>query len=160
MATMKFAKLIPAGIGTGICALALTSSAVIGGASSASAATLAPHAAAQTTAAQTVTSQTPAESMTTWVNGPGYGYLTGTETAEAARDGAALTREATLAAAHPQPVDTAGYVATMRVYAAAGQALTRGDTAAATADLAQADDMAWDIIKATFGALDRIPLNG
>jgi hypothetical protein len=165
MATMKFATLIPAGIGTGICALALTSSAVIGGASAASAATLAPHAAAQTTTSQTVpaqttTSQTPAESMTAWLSGPGYGYLTGTEAAEAARDGAALTREATLAAEYPQPVGTAGYIATMRVYAAAGQALTRGDTSAATADLAQADDMAWDVIKATFGALDRIPLNG
>ena len=153
---MKLARYIPAGIGTGICALALTGSAVLGGTAPAGAATLAPHAATD----RTGTAQTAAEAMTAWVNGPGYDYLNATEAAESARDGAALTRAANLAAAHPQPTGTDIYVATMHVYAAAGEALTRGDTATASADLAKADDMAWDIIKVTFSALDRVQLHG
>lgn len=158
---MKLARYIPAGIGTGICALALTGSAVIGStvigsAAPAGAATLAPHA----TAAQAGTAQTPAEATAAWVSGPGWRYLNATEAAEASRNGAALTRAATLAAAHPQPADRAGYVTMMHWYAAAGRALTSGDTATAREDLAVADEMAWNVIEATFGALDRVSLNG
>ena len=153
---MKLARYIPAGIGTGICALALTGSAVLGGAAPAGAATLTPHAAA----APGGHAQTPAEATAAWVNGPGWRYLNATEAAETARDGAALTRAATLAAAHPQPADRAGYVTMMHWYAAAGRALTSGDAAAAKEDLAVADEMAWNVIEATFGALDRVSLNG
>jgi hypothetical protein len=152
---MKLARYIPAGIGTGICALALTGSVVIGGSAPAGAVTLAPHA-----AAQPATGRTPAEAMAAWVNGPGWRYLNATEAAETSRNGAALTRAAILAAEHPQPADTAAYVAMMHVYAAAGRALTSGDTATARADLAQADEMAWNVIEATFGALSRVSLNG
>jgi hypothetical protein len=162
---MKLARYIPAGIGTRICALALTGSAVtggvviggavIGGATPAGAVTLAPHA-----AAQLATGRTAAEATAAWVNGPGWRYLNATEAAETARDGAALTRAATLAAAHPQPADRAEYVTMMHWYAAAGRALTSGETATAREDLAVADEMAWNVIEATFGALDRVSLNG
>lgn len=43
---------------------------------------------------------------------------------------------------------------------AAGTALSRGDTATANADLARADDMAWDVLEATFGAIERVPVHG
>jgi hypothetical protein len=167
---MKLARYIPAGIGTRICALALTGSAVtggvviggavIGGATPAGAVTLAPHVAAQPATGRTAIGQTAAEATAAWVNGPGWRYLNATEAAEASRNGAALTRAATLAAEHPQPADKAEYVTMMHWYATAGRALTSGDAATAREDLAVADEMAWNVIEATFGALDRVSLNG
>jgi len=145
---MKLTRYIPAGISAGICTVVLAGAAITGAAVPAEAATAAPHASAGHSAA---------EAMTAWVNGPGYGYLNATESALAARNGRKLARCATLAAEHPQPVDIAGYVAMMREYAAAGRALTRGETRTANTDIAKADDMAWDVVEATFSALPRLP---
>ncbi len=97
--------------------------------------------------------------MTAWDNSPGYTNLVAADNALTHRNGPELARYTALAIAHPQPVDTAGYIATMRVYHAAGIALAHGDTATANTDIATADDMAWDVITSTFAALNRVNIS-
>jgi hypothetical protein len=147
---MKLARYVTGRIGAGAGALALAGAALIGGAPAAGAAVATAHG----------SSLTPAQTMTAWVGGPGYRYLTATDAALDARNGPALEHYATLAAAHPQPADTADYVAMMRAYAAAGAALAQGETRLADADIAWADDVAWDVVQDTFSVLDRVSIGG
>jgi hypothetical protein len=97
--------------------------------------------------------------LTAWSNGPGWADLNAVDNALIHRNGRALAHYTTLAIAHPQPVDTAGYVATMRVYHAAGIAMAQGKNATAHADIAKGDDMAWDVVQDTFSAINRLPIS-
>jgi len=140
--TMKLTAALSTAAAAAITALALTSAPAM-------AATLSP--------ARTATTQPSASQlMTAWDNSPGYTDLIAADNALTSHNGPELARYATLAIASPQPVDTAGYIATMRVYRAAGIALAHGDTATANTDIATADDMAWDLITSTFAALNRV----
>jgi hypothetical protein len=140
---MKLSTRLPAAAAAGaIAALALTGAPAM-------ASTTAPH----------VTHASPSQLLTAWDNGPGYADLIAVDNALVHRNGPKLAHYAALAAAHPQPVDTTGYVATMHVYHAAGIALAHGNKATANADIAKADDMAWDVVQNTFSAINRLSVS-
>src|SRR6202012_2062529 len=149
---MKLARYVPARMGVGAGALVLAGATLIGtvSAAPAGAAIASPHG----------SSAAPAETMQAWVGGLGYRYLTATDAALDARNGPALEHYAKLAAAHPQPADTAAYVSMMHAYVAAGGAVTRGDERTADADIAWADDVAWDVVQDTFSVLRRVSIGG
>jgi hypothetical protein len=111
---------------------------------------------ASTSTAHHVTHESASQLLTDWSNGSGYADLNAVDNALIHRNGPALARYTALAAAHPQPVDTAGYVAMMRVYHAAGIALAHGEKATANADIAKADELAWDVVENTFSAINRV----
>jgi len=95
--------------------------------------------------------------LTAWSNGAGGTDLNAVENALAHNNGAKLARTATIAAAHPQPVDTSDYVAMMRAYHVAGVALSHHNEKAFKADLVTATDIAWVVVQNTFAAVDRLP---
>jgi hypothetical protein len=138
---MKLSTCLSAAAATGIGALVLTSAPAM-------ASTLSP--------AHQTTHLSASQLLTAWDNGPGGADLNAADNALTHRNGPALAHYTALAITHPQPVDTAGYVAMMRVYHAAGIALAHGNKTAANADIAKADDMAWDVITDTFSALNRV----
>jgi hypothetical protein len=140
-------------------ALAATLSTTAAAAITTLALTSAPAMASTLTPAHQATHATASQLLTAWDNSPGYTDLTATGNALTHRNGPALTHYTALAITHPQPVDTAGYIAMMRVYHAAGIALTHGHTTTANADIAKANDLAWDVITDTFSALNRITVN-
>jgi hypothetical protein len=140
-------------------ALAAALSTTAAAAITALALTSAPAMASTLTPAHQATHATASQRLTAWDNRSGYTDLVAVDNALTHRNGPALTHDTALAITHPQPVDTAGYIAMMRVYHAAGIALTHGHTAAANADIAKADDMAWDVITDTFAALNRVSVN-
>ena len=112
------------------------------------------------TTAVTAVHQSPSQLLTTWSNGPGGADLNAVESALAHNNGARLARTATIAAAHPQPVDTADYIAMMRVYHVAGVALSHHNKKAFKADMVTATDIAWDVVQNTFAAISRLPVSG
>jgi len=140
---MKLTAALATTAAAGIAALALTSAPAM----------------ASTTTAQHGTHASASQLLTAWDNSPGYTDLLAVDNALTHRNGPALAHDTALAITHPQPVDTAGYIATMRVYHAAGIALTHGHTATANADIAKADDLAWDVVTDTFAALNRVSVN-
>lgn len=142
---MKLSACLSAAAAAGIAALALTS---------------APAMASTVSTAHQASDPSASQLITAWDNSPGYTYLNDVDNALVLRNGPALAHYTTLAIAHPQPVDTAGYIATMRVYHAAGVALAHGHKAAANADIAKGDDMAWDVVQDTFAAINRVSVSG
>jgi hypothetical protein len=155
---MKFTTRLSAGICAGVGALVLAGAGV----TTASAATgmTAPRAATVHAAPAAHRTPTAAQAMAAWVNSPGYSYLNATDAALDSRNGRALAKYATLAAEHPQPVDTAKYVSVMREYAAAGTELAHGQTRAANAKIGDANDTAWDVLQDTFAVISRVSISG
>jgi hypothetical protein len=165
---MKFTTHLSAGICAGVGALVLAGTGV----TTASAATsmtatsmtatsmTAPRAATVHAAPAAHRTPTAAQAMAAWVNSPGYSYLNATDSALDSRNGRALAKYATLAAEHPQPVDTAKYVSVMREYAAAGTELVHGQTRAANAKIGDANDTAWDVLQDTFAVISRVSISG
>jgi hypothetical protein len=97
--------------------------------------------------------------LTAWSNGAGGTDLNAVENALAHNNGAKLARTATIAAEHPQPVDTSDYVAMMRAYHVAGVALSHHNEKASKADLVTATDIAWVVVQNTFAAINRLPVS-
>ena len=104
--------------------------------------------------------ESPSQLLTAWSNGPGGADLNAVESALAHNNGAKLARTATIAATHPQPVDTADYIAMMRVYHVAGVALSHHNKKAFKADMVTATDIAWVVVQNTFAAINRVPVSG